>query len=261
MKFNKYKFRCSQLGKLMVNPKNQITEKQLEIIKKYEEKEKLTDKQAQELERLIEKRENAPKLSETTKGYLLEVFIEEVYGRSKDISSKAIEKGNYSEELSIDLISDLKGQLMIKNEERLENEYITGTPDIVSPELRDVKTCWDIHTFAKKEAGSSKLYEWQLFGYMWLTGSERALLDYTLVNAPEHMIVAEKSRRVWQDGLSDGSEEMLAMEAEVDLSMTFDDIDKEVRLKEFEYAFDESKIDLLIERIEYSREYLNNLSL
>jgi hypothetical protein len=198
-------------------------------------------------------------VSETTKSYLLEIYIAEVFGRDKEIESKFLDKGNYAEEDSLNLVTKVDDKLYIKNKERISNEFIIGTPDvIVEDKIIDIKTSWDIWTFAKAD-GSNKDYYWQLLGYMALTGKKKARLVYTLVNTPEHLIVSEKTRRMYKYMLEDGSDEMALMEEQVEREMTFDDIDEKLRIKSFEFDYIQKDYDLLIERIASCRHYLNEI--
>ncbi len=216
------KFRCSKLGDLMTPP-----------------------------------RAKKDILSKTCTDYLDEIFIEQEFGRTKDISSKYIEKGLAVEDDSIALYSDVCGEFFVKNEERRENEYITGTPDI-APKGRiiDVKSSWDIFTFSK--ADLTKSYYWQLMGYMWLWQMPRAELVYCLVNAPEDMIQDELRRLSWKMMMIDTEDPVFqAAEKVLRHNMIFDDIPPEKRVKKFVVDFDEQEIERLKAQSVLAREYLN----
>lgn len=227
MDFSNYKFRCSTLKELMTNP-----------------------------------RSKSEALSETTKGLLYDIFVEETYNRKREISNKYLEKGNYAEEDSLTLVTNQTGKLFVKNKETLENDFIKGTPDIIKPDGLDIKSCWDIHTFIRKnEKVAREDYYLQLWGYMWLTGLTTFKLVYTLVNSPEHLIVSAKTRRMYAEGIEDGSEEMAIMEEEIEREMKFDDIAEEKRLKIYEFAFNTDLIAEVQNRVVLARNYLNKLSL
>lgn len=222
--FSNYQFRCSQLGKLMTNP-----------------------------------RSKSELVSETTKSYLLEVYIAEVFGREYEIESKYLDKGNFAEEDSLTLVTNQLGRLLVKNKERLSNEYIAGTPDVIEKDsILDIKTSWNIFSFAKADGGN-KDYYWQLQGYMWLTGKKQANLAYTLVNTPVHLIADEKSRRAYKAGIIDDNEALAELEAVIDNEMIFDDIPEEVRMKLFHFDYNEADIEKLKDRIEKARMYLNQM--
>ena len=75
-------------------------------------------------------------LSQTTKTYLQELAIQEVYGIRKEFSSRYTDKGNEVEELSISLCNDvLETGFLYKNEEHFTNDWITGTPDVNTKEI------------------------------------------------------------------------------------------------------------------------------
>ncbi len=225
--FQKYKFRCSQLGKLMTNPRSK---KDL--------------------------------LSKTTQSYLQEIYIEEVYGRKKEITSKYLDKGLYCEEDSLELASKHYEKLLIKNKKRMENDFITGIPDILYGKTRiiDIKTSWDIFTFIHVD-GTDKMYFWQLQGYLALTGRRKAELIYCLVDTPEHLIVSEKNKLAWHKGIEDASEEMAELEDRVDKNMHYSDIPKKKRVKVFEFDFMLSSYEDLLIRIKCCRDYLDSLEL
>lgn len=225
MDFSAYKFRASGVGNLMVEP-----------------------------------RSKSEVLSETAKSYLLEVYIKERFGREKILANKYLDKGNFVEEDSLTLVTSQTKDLLIKNKKRLENEFISGTPDVVKPYVLDIKSSWDLFTFTKAD-GNNKLYYWQLQAYMWLTGREKAKLAYCLVNSPDHQIYQEKRRAMYSLNLADeeGTPEFDAMEKQVEMLMTFDDIPAEMRLKVFDFDFDPEGIEKLQHKVKFAREYLAQL--
>ena len=119
MKHN-FKIRCSAIGSIMTDP-----------------------------------RSKSDILSKTTISYLQEWATQEIYGRRKEIKSKYFDKGNMVEAESIEFIThNLQLPfLTMKNEALFENEYLTGTPDVIlEDEIIDVKNSWDCFTFPLFEA-------------------------------------------------------------------------------------------------------------
>lgn len=227
MDFTAYKFRPSSIGQLMVDP-----------------------------------RSKSESLSETTKSYLSGVFLDEVYGRRKEITSKFLEKGVEVEEDSLTLVTQTKNKLYIKNKNLIENDFVKGTPDIIDGDtIVDIKSSWDLFTFHKADV--KDMYYYQLQAYMWLTGKKQARLIYCLVNSPAHMIYQELRREAFKQGLADmeGTPEFAEMEAQVEKNMTFDDIPAKDRVKVFAFDYDSDTIHKMIARVESSREYLGGLSL
>lgn len=222
--FSGYLFRCSQLGRLMTNP-----------------------------------RRKSETLSETTKEYLREIWICETYGREKEITSKFLEKGTFVEEESLSLVTRVGGELLLKNKFQLKNDFICGTPDVVEPGVRDIKSSWDIWTFAKAD-GKNKDYFWQLQGYMWLAKAQTSKLHYTLVDAPLHLVVDEERRTAYREGVIDDPVACEEIERRIGKLMTFGDVEEEERVKTFEFSFDEKKISELQERVVEARKYLAKIT-
>ena len=218
------KIRCSQIGKIMTSPKTK-----------------------------------GEVLSKTTKSYIQEFVIEEKYGIRKEFWSRYTDKGNECENEGISLANDvLNLGFIYKNEENLNNDYLTGTPDVNTNEiLLDIKCSWDATTFPFFENEiPNKDYYYQLQGYMWLTGKDEALLCYCLVNTPFQIVEDEVRREHWKQNLID---ESLDVRDFVQSKHNFDHIPKEKRLKVFKIAKDESVIEQIKQRIELTREYYNKL--
>lgn len=258
--FDNYLFRCSSLGKIMVDGKS-ITEKQLESINQLQLKEKRTEKQEEELKRLIEKRDN-PELSDGVKKHLQNCFISHVYGRQEEVKNKFVEKGNFVEEDSITLISKFEGFLS-KNKIHFENEFIKGTPDAISNDCAyDAKSSWSIFTFPMFDTEIENAdYWWQLQGYMWLTTKPKSKLCYCLINCPDHLIEDEEKRLYYRlKPVDETSSEFQDELNKLRKNLIFDDIPEDKRIKIFELNFDNSAIEKLKNRIIECRKYLNSLS-
>jgi hypothetical protein len=198
-------------------------------------------------------------LSQTTKTYLQELAVQEVYGIRKEFSSRYTDKGNEVEELSIALCNDVLGLGFIyKNEEHFSNDWITGTPDVNTNEiLLDVKSSWDATTFPFFDTElKNKDYFYQLQGYLWLTNKTEALLCYCLIDTPLQIVEDEIRREHWKASLI---EESLDLRAFVQAKHTFGHIPKEKRIKTFRIAKDDEVIEAIKTRIEECREYYNNL--
>jgi hypothetical protein len=198
-------------------------------------------------------------LSQTTKTYLQELAVQEVYNIRKEFSSRYTDKGNEVEELSIALCNDVLGLGFIyKNEEHFSNDWITGTPDVNTNEiLLDVKSSWDATTFPFFDTElKNKDYFYQLQGYMWLTDKEESLLCYCLIDTPLQIVEDEIRREHWKASLI---EESLDLRAFVQAKHTFGHIPKEKRVKTFKIAKDDEVIKAIKTRIEECREYYDNL--
>lgn len=204
-------------------------------------------------------------LSATAKEYLREVWIEEVWERSKEIHTKYMEKGNLQEETSLSLITHVRDKLYMKNDEKLENEWVCGTPDFLPGDpndevIPDVKTKWDIFGFMQEDGRSSD-YDWQVWCYMWLGEKPKGELLFTLVDTPEHLIFSEFTKAMHREGFADGSVEALELENLIRKNHTYSDIAEEERLKVFNFEFRPERIERVKKYVMKAREYLNSLTL
>lgn len=174
-------------------------------------------------------RNKSETLSETTKSYLKEWLIERMYGVKNQITSKYTERGLNDEDEAINVaINDLDLPFSLKNEAKFENDYFTGTPDLIIEDcVYDIKCSWSCFTFPILENDlPNKDYLYQLQVYMALTGLKKAKLVYVLLDneAINHFYPSDCKR-----------------------------------VKVFEIDFDQSIIDMLIERVKEARIYLNSL--
>jgi hypothetical protein len=150
------KFRASQLGKLMTSS-----------------------------------RTKGEALSQTAKSYIIQKAKEDFFEYRSELNSKYITKGLAQEQDSIDLLNLVRLEDYKKYEHRAENEWLTGSCDIITENLIiDIKTSWSLDTFPATtyELKDISDYEWQGRAYMWLYDRPRFELCYVMVTtAPEIM--------------------------------------------------------------------------
>jgi len=219
-----FKVRCSALGKVMTSPRSKS-----EI------------------------------LSQTAKTYVEEQVLLAKYGIVKTFNSRYTDKGNLVEDESIKLASEvLDLGFILKNDEHFSNDWVTGTPDVNTANyVLDVKSSWDATTFPFFATEiPTKDYYYQLQGYMWLTGKQKSLLVYCLVNTPLDMVQDEIRRAHWNANLL---EESLDLIDEVQKRHNFDHIPDNRRVKVFEVERDDEVIEQIKERVELCREYYETL--
>jgi hypothetical protein len=237
MQTENIKIRCSSIGKLMTEPK-------------------------------LKADKEAGNLSETTKSYLVDVYVTEKYGREPEIHSKYIEKGLAVEDDSITLYSRLKKAFYKKNETKLSNEYIKGTPDLYEGEaitsaevVIDIKSSWDVFSFFRaKTKDVNSDYYYQLQGYLALTGAHTAKLVYCLVDTPEILINDEKRRLMYKMGVAtDLNEDYIQASEELDKALRFDDIPMAERIYEVVIPRDEDVITKIYDKVKKARLYLAEL--
>ena len=114
-------------------------------------------------------------------------YLKEWYsGDREEISSKYVNKGNVVENDCIDFMADVLGfGLAEKNELSMEDEYFTGTADVVMPSLIvDVKSSWSNKTLQESSLDLNMDYYWQGQGYMHLYDKKEFILFYGLMDTP-----------------------------------------------------------------------------
>jgi hypothetical protein len=198
-------------------------------------------------------------LSQTAKTYVEELAREHLFGIKKVFKSRYTDKGNEVEEQAIELTEDVLGfEFLTKNEKYFENDYIKGTPDVITTSLIiDVKSSWSGETFPFFESElPNKDYYYQVMGYMWLTGKKDALISYCLINTPEEIVNDEIRRTAWGKYEIEPSEETIR---EVKSVHNFNHIPKDRRVKAFHVEFNEGVINEMKTRIEECRKYFNTL--
>lgn len=290
--FNEHLFRCSQLGKLMVGVSPALTanqEKELSELRSKMLTGKITDKQVIKMGDLIRKKEEKPELSKSVETHLADIHKGFFMKRDRQISNKFTEKGIIVEEKSITLYSEVKNTLFLKNQKYYKNKFIHGTPDNVQKKVRDMKNSWSLDSFPMYETViGNKDYEWQLQGYMELTGIKEAELVYALVDTPNKIIIDELRRLDWKQGIYDingnvkedriplvvetvtnmiyteqGLDEFCqeSMSIEKKWFTDFFEIPRELRIKVFELEYSKEAIQALYEQIRLCRERLNSLTI
>jgi hypothetical protein len=196
-----FKLRASAAGKLMTNP-----------------------------------RKKGEVLSETTKTYLQDWTKEQIYGVKHVITSKYLTKGIEVENDSIAFAEKVLGwNFAVKNEESYDDDFFTGTPDVIFPREKvvDIKSSWDCFTFPLfADEVPNKDYFYQLQVYMHLTGLKEAELVYVLMETPEDL---------------------------THVHYDYSEVKPEHRVKVFPIQYDEEVIDQLHTRIIDSRNYINQL--
>lgn len=211
---------------------------------------------------MTEPRDKKELLSETCKKELVKIFVTAKYGREKDIQSKYTNKGLMVEEDSLTLYSRFKKQIFFKNEDRLKNEFISGTPDVLPEEdrvVKDIKSSWDIFTFfAAENSAIKKEYYWQIQGYCELTKADSGRLAYCLINTPDMLIQDEKRKLQYKMGVIDDANLDFQQACEkLEKLMVYDDIPLEEKVLEMDIPRNDQHIEKIHERVIECREWMN----
>jgi len=267
--WNNAYIRCSCIGKIMANGRGTVlTEKQAAELERLSSMDSLTDKQQDTLKVLLEKRDATPSLSDTCKSYLKEVYMYYKYGKESvggSERSRYTIKGRSVEDESIMLLSRIDGQTYEKNQNRFQNDYLTGEPDILVSstdgnivKVIDIKSSWDGNTLLSNIGSPlNPLYFYQVQGYMALTGAQKAEVAYILVNMPQEIINGEKNRifKTMNPTTEENVDYKKAI-ARLEHNMTFDEIPIKERIVRFKVDRDEELINKIYSRVEQCREWL-----
>lgn len=222
-----FKIRCSQIGKIMGEPKTN-------------------------------KAKSLGLLSDIAKTYCDNWIKEQVYAKKKEFTSKTTEKGIIVEDNSIDFIASFLGfELLMKNEQYFEDDFMTGTPDIIlnSQDLViDAKNSWDCFTFPLLE---SKLpttdYYWQSQGYLNLTGLNNYKVIYTLTDTPINLIERETYWYCRNNGYDELDMDIFKSFEE---KMTYQNIPDKLKIKIFDIKRNDSDIERIKQQVIKCREYI-----
>jgi len=230
------------------------------------------------------------KSPELTKGHLTfckQLHRELRWGRKPQIKSKYLEKGLLQEEDAITLLSRFKKILLNKNEEKLTNSFLSGTPDIyLGQSIRkadigyDTKCSWSVDTFPFLDDELDDSYFFQNHGYMALTGAHSWTTAFCLVNAPGHQVMNEKFSLKGRFNYSELDTAYIEGCKEIEKNMIYDmdqfmkdnphfdlhnekweyDIPMNERVIEFKVKRDDNIIDKMYERVKLVRKELIRLS-
>ena len=224
MEAKNFKARCSSLGKIFTNP-----------------------------------RSKSETISETLKTYLNNWYLEKTYGVVMDITSRYTDKGIQLEDEAIRSYNEVYKTNYIKNDEFFEDDYIQGTPDIISEdEVLDIKCSFSLSSFPiLDKAIPTKDYIYQLQGYMRLTGKTKAKLVYVLLDTPDDIIIREAKSIMYKEKLPDDFLDIII--EEVREAHTYSHIPIKERIKVFEVDRDDELISLINEKVLNCREYINNI--
>ena len=197
-------------------------------------------------------------LGKTGETYCKKWLKEQLYSRHKEFTSKYTDKGLIVEDNSLDYIAKvLDYGMLIKNEKFFEDDYFTGTPDIILKDhLIDVKNSWDCFTFPLFETEPAREYYLQGQIYMHLTGIKRYKLIYVLSDTPESIILKDAYWYCKNNGYDELDEDIYNQFV---AKMTYPNIVDGLKYKVFEFGYDESEIVKLRERVLECRKITSGL--
>ena len=198
------------------------------------------------------------KMGATAKSYSLNWYKSQIFNRNIEIKSKYLAKGNIVELESIFVLNEYLCTNYEKNDQHFENDYMTGTPDIIANNcIIDIKNSWDWLTFPFLENEPDPNYYLQLQGYMELTGKREAKLIYILSDTPEYLI----EREAYNYAKYQLGEEELSSDIydEFVKKMTYNDIPIDKKIKVFDFAYNDNIIKTICSRVIEIREFLKTI--
>jgi hypothetical protein len=212
---------------------------------------------ASQIGKLMTNDRSGKAMGETAKSYVKEWLISEITGKTKDIRSKYLERGNAMESDAIARVAKYYNCELEKNEIQLENEYFTGTFDAKNFErVIDTKVPFDAFTFPFFATEPDKDYYAQLQVYMDLTGLRKASLCYCLENGSQEQI----EKLSWQIAKDLGKDEPDIDDwttAENELS--YDHLSDDLRIKVYEFEYDEVFLAQAKQRVLDARNYIETI--
>jgi hypothetical protein len=130
-------------------------------------------------------------LGQTAKSYIIQKAKEDFFEYKTELTNKYVMKGIHQEQDSIDLLNAVRFENYKKYEHRAENEWLTGSCDIITEDLIiDIKSSWSLETFpaTSYELKDLSEYEWQGRAYMWLYDMPTFELSYVMVSTADDLL-------------------------------------------------------------------------
>lgn len=203
---------------------------------------------ASSLHKLIgDSKKKGESLSDTAKSEIRSIVKEDLFTFKSFTGNQYTQKGNWLEEMAIELSGKMRIRAYQKHVGRVDNNLITGECDVLDLKNKliiDTKCSWDIgtHPFFQDEAQEKAIkagYDIQMQAYMWLYECERAEIDFWLFPCPEELL------KPYED-----QEQLINLVAEIDIRE---------RLTTVVIERDESIIQKIKNKIPHCQEYYEKL--
>lgn len=254
----KFKIRASAVSQIMGKLSGGLTETQAKNLATLESKEKRTAKQEETYKDLLIKKETPKILPKTCVSYLEQWVKEQVFDYRTELKSDYLDKGNMCEDEAIAMtIKEFNLPYNEKNELYFENEYLTGTPDVIyQDEIIDTKCSFTPDTFPvfidKPMREHNINYWWQGQSYMELCSVNNYRVSYCLCNTPQEIL--DKILYHGLKGLSAEARER--KQQEIINRHNFDNVPIEMKVKGFPFVRDPEAIKAVYQRVEMCRQYI-----
>lgn len=273
--FMKYKdwsdfvIHCSRINEIMAKPKGctDLTKGQYEEYNKLLGIDDLTEKQKNTFKVLSTKRQRwiDPKLSKVAINHLIRRYGFDKYNkRMASVANKQshLVKGNELEDESISIISGIDRIDYIKCKEVINNGYLLGVCDIISPKgdkLIDVKTSWNINTFLPYlNSTLDRSYWFQMQGYLELYNVEVGEICFVLINTPQYLVDRERLKYTEKYLFGEISRERYDEEiSRLELAFNYNKIPTKTKVIRFNIARCREVIPLIYRKVDKCRIWLN----
>jgi len=129
---------------------------------------------------MTDPKNKADKLSQTSITYIETWYKEKLYGRRKEFTAKQTDKGNVVEEESIEYAAKVLGWAAfqaVKNEERFENDWLTGIPDLIGVDMKNSYDCFGLNL---KNTATFNMTRSRCTGQEWRCGDINGEISITL---------------------------------------------------------------------------------
>lgn len=261
-------FRASSVGKLLVGG-NQITDTQRERLQSLLDRQNdpylkpLTAKMQAELDDLIGKRDADFEFGATAMSYIRDCWLRNEFGYDEPVVTNEMIKGLMCEDEAIGVVTrQVPGPWRVKNEDQYNNDWFSGTPDIVLDDaVEDVKCSWTIKTFFDVKYPSA-IYYAQGQVYMDLTGRDTFRLCHVLLDTPEEIVVEEQKRFYFRFNCTEDDPNYLECYRKVEAMHTASRMLPEgQRIKVSEFHRDDMYLAKLRKRVELARKVYASLTL
>lgn len=268
MQIEDLKISCSDIVDIMGTSYKGLTENQKEEIATLQSKSR-TAKQQEKLDFLINKRDYMPDLdlSVGCKTLLIDLYCQHYKGKKKSgfIGSKPeMMKGVMSEIDALNMVARNTGECYAVDKRTLSNDFLIGKLDAFIGEclenaekVVDIKCNWDMSQFYESIRDELTVdYDWQMQGYMGMTGAKSAEVIFALMNTPDELLQEEfrKVRRrmaaAWDDP---------AYLEEIDkirIYHTYDEMPEHERFCIFTVQRNEEKIQSIYKKVAECRKWL-----
>lgn len=194
-------------------------------------------------------------LSQTTITFLEDWAKSHIYPTVKEFKSKYTDKGNKMENPAIAFAAQYFGWGLVDKEDTgKEDEYFTGTCDVLLSHIRqvnDIKNSYHCYTFPlfAKEI-PEKSYSLQVQGYAHLYDCDTMAVVYTLMNMPDSLVTKECYSRY-------GSAFTKEQWEYIKEQYTYEQLPEHLRIKRFCFERDSAVIDSVIDRVKQCRQYIH----